>query len=420
MPGPATQSPAPPPADVARIGMIDGLRGLFLILMTTTHLTLAGGFFFKHLHPDTVSFIDAAYGFVFLSGLVVGLVYTKAMLRQGLAAGAARLRRRALEVYLHAVAVVAGLALAAVAIPGFAQACADWLGPLASPDWRALAAGVALLQEADYADILQPYVFYMLAAPFALRACLAGRWRTVLGVSVALWVVSQFGAAVPFTSALREGMHAVRPDLRLPSEFNILAWQLVFFPGLILGAQSARGRLELDRWFCATKPGLFIASIAVAGACAVLTIVIHHAPAELAAAIDTGLLALTSKPRVGLICLANFAAAAYGLTWLALAGPKAAFRWIQTLSNITQQVLSWSFLRLLGRHSLQVYVWHVALVYAVLLLDTTAGPFNALVRHALVIGVFALLAAPALLREQLRGPRRRLASQAAAPQPALH
>ena len=44
------------------------------------------------------------------------------------------------------------------------------------------------------------------------------------------------------------------------------------------------------------------------------------------------------------------------------------------------------FLRLLGRHSLQIYAWHVVLVYLVRWLDGEVGPFNEATKTAIAIG----------------------------------
>lgn len=64
-----------------RIKHIDGVRGFFLISMTLGHLSFATPSVIGKLTHHTAGFIDAAQGFVAFSGLVIGLVYGKRLLR---------------------------------------------------------------------------------------------------------------------------------------------------------------------------------------------------------------------------------------------------------------------------------------------------------------------------------------------------
>ena len=63
------------------------------------------------------------------------------MLRDGYAAGAAKIRSRAWEIYLWAMLVLVSLAVLAMAAPALAHAWSDWLGPLATPDAGVLVTG---------------------------------------------------------------------------------------------------------------------------------------------------------------------------------------------------------------------------------------------------------------------------------------
>jgi hypothetical protein len=110
-----------------RIETFDGLRGLLLILMLNTHVPVSGGF--KLFHPQALSLVDAASGFVFMSGLMSGLVYGPAIARHGLLAGAGKVWRRAATITLYVLSLAAGLAVAAQIIPGARSAWGEWLGP---------------------------------------------------------------------------------------------------------------------------------------------------------------------------------------------------------------------------------------------------------------------------------------------------
>jgi hypothetical protein len=93
---------------------LDWLRGLMLVLMTTTHLPT---WFSAHV-GQPFGFVSAAEGFVFLSAYLVGSVYTGTARRHGFPAMRQAIWRRAAKVYAAQVALL--LLLFWVLVP-FAQ-----------------------------------------------------------------------------------------------------------------------------------------------------------------------------------------------------------------------------------------------------------------------------------------------------------
>ena len=55
---------------------LDALRGLFLVWMTLTHLPTR----FSDFVNQPIGFVSAAEGFVFMSALLVGRIYTRELL----------------------------------------------------------------------------------------------------------------------------------------------------------------------------------------------------------------------------------------------------------------------------------------------------------------------------------------------------
>lgn len=81
-------------SDMKRDIGLDSLRGLLLVWMTLNHL---GG----PLHAysfQTLGFFSSAEGFVFISGVVAGLVYGRIGLKQGSPAVTNRTLRRARDI----------------------------------------------------------------------------------------------------------------------------------------------------------------------------------------------------------------------------------------------------------------------------------------------------------------------------------
>jgi hypothetical protein len=64
-----------------RSKLIDFLRGLCLVVITIDHLPHDP---FEKFTWQTFGFVSAAEGFVFLSGLVSGIVYGRVAIREGI------------------------------------------------------------------------------------------------------------------------------------------------------------------------------------------------------------------------------------------------------------------------------------------------------------------------------------------------
>lgn len=396
------QSAAP-----ARIEAIDGLRGAFLVLMTITHAVVPGGSILKAFHPDTVAFIDSASGFVFLSGLMAGLVYSRVAVRHGMGVAARRMMVRAGQLYLYAVGLVLALAMVSVLAPGAARSWAEWAGPLTTPDLRAVIAAALLLQEASFADVLPMYAVFLVGGAFWLHLCLTGRTVAVLATSVLVWAVVQVGLTAPLTAALAQAMTRVRGDLNLPDAFNIAAWQILFVAGLALGAAWSQGRLKLDAIFRPQSTYLVWLSVGAAAAIAAATLGLrlNHLEPQAAGSLGWLIQEYTSKERLGLACLLNFAIYAYPAAWLLIAGRQTSDRVLRPVAGLFAALVNAPFLRLLGRHSLQVYAWQVVVIYGLKLVDDHIGASSPLLNAAMILGCIALLAVPAVARERLRSGR---------------
>src|SRR3712207_841440 len=81
------------------------MRGYFLVFMLLNHLAFTGGLWLVHVNHAELGFVQDAQGFIFLSGLLVGLIYTRQFLRGDDAAATGKVLRRALVLYAHAMGV---------------------------------------------------------------------------------------------------------------------------------------------------------------------------------------------------------------------------------------------------------------------------------------------------------------------------
>ncbi|WP_035484353.1 OpgC family protein [Geminicoccus roseus] len=387
-----------------RLELLDGLRGYFLVFMMLNHLYFTGGLTLVHVNHAELGFVEDAQGFVFLSGLLIGMVYAKRMAREGFAAGAVRIWHRAAELYLYALLCLFVVLLAVRLMPELEAYWANWLGELASPGHASTLAAATLVHQPTYMDILPQYIAYLLVAPPLVYLVLRDRWMLVAIASAVLWLAVQLGLHLPLGNALDHLLGQVEPGLAMRNHFNVFAWQVVFMAGLVMGALSATHRIDWKKVFHPSSRSMLLAAVVFFSFFMAFRLgwtfgVIPEASWD-------RFVAITNRGEFSLVYLLNFVATGYLLAWLLIAGPWAEENWIRQVAAVLTSLFSLPFLRLIGRHSLQVYVFHVVVVYAMLAVDRHLGPFPESVRTLLAITAIASLAIPAWLREaDLRGTR---------------
>jgi hypothetical protein len=210
---------------------IDWLRGFAMVCVIVDHSkrsSLLSWFSYQRFWVVT-----AAEVFVVLSGIVLGTVYGARLVRYGLASVTKRLLWRALVLYSAFVGVtisILALALLGVDVSTVTTwdptAIAGFLDPrtMTPHDWMDL----LMLRYGPWPfEIVGLYVWLVIVAlPCLLMLSVAG-WRPLLAVS---WAVYLWYRLLPqqLTSAEFE------------SVFPILAWQLLFVHGIVIGYYRER------------------------------------------------------------------------------------------------------------------------------------------------------------------------------------
>lgn len=298
---------------MSRDWRVDSLRGYFLVIMTLAHLPRHPlGRFMTY----TFGFASAPDGFVFLSGLVSAWVYVKVRNQRGQAAMEARVLRRTRELYFFHILLLSLGIIAAVLLK---DSSFQNDHPIQS-----LFAGALFLYQPGYSFILPMYCIFLLFTPLVLDQMMKGRAWLVGVISLLLWVASQRGWG--------DATHVV-PWIDLGG-FNLLAWQAYFVAGQYLASRQLRG-LEV-----VPKSGTLLAICIVV---AVFLFGDRHFEfftgqmAPLKFAVGTG-----HNP----VRFLNAACLGYILWWIP-----------RTLDLRLMQFRLFKFLNLLGRHSLQVFVF---------------------------------------------------------------
>ena len=360
-----------------RITQIDCIRGLMLVIMTVDHLQYMA---FSRLSEHTINFtyqtfgfVAAVEGFVFLSGLVFGLVYTPKLINDESNFNRVVWRRWRLIYYYHLGLL---LILATLfSIPWFAQI---WSHPwsnialLHTEPWWSAATGAVFLYQPSYLDILPMYLAFVALSPLVLRMLQRGRAKLLAAIVIACYLAVQiFHPQFVLSASLSNlGFYL--------GWFELLSWQLLFFGGVWLGFAHKKNpnfRIPIKRnW-------IIIAAIIAAP----LMWYRHqfNLPFGALPYFDD----LFRDRNLGIIRIINAAALAYLLYSLCHAKPT----WLQ-----------WKWLRNLGENSLQVFAFHVLLCYTTNPLRDWLAGVPLWLEFILLLTATATLSLPVMLKKRLR------------------
>ena len=295
----------------------DTLRGLFLVLMTINHLPTE----LREVTDQPLGLFTAAEGFVFLSGLLAGWVYTRRYRSVGPEGLWLASTNRAKSIYRwHIGALLTSFVLVQLTehLFGFCSPAVPKLffqHPL-----EALGLGLSLLYQPGLLDLLPMYCGFVLLIPAVVRALEDGKRFQVLALSGLAWLAVQW--APPIDGAPLYPINT--------GSFNLFAWQFLFVAGIVVGHARVSGFAQVAR------PNRWV--LLGASALAVYCLGVRHLHwASLWPDATFGV--FLNKPALGLLRLADFGAVAYLVAAFAERFPALA----------TSRTLS-----LLGRHSLPV------------------------------------------------------------------
>ena len=362
---PGAVSPAAPLRPPPRDPRLDIVRGWMQVSIFVSHVV--GTWLAWGIHAAW-GVSDSSEQFVFLSGLVLGSVFTLKAARDGAAVARADLMRRTRHLYRTHLLVLATFALLVLAadrvLPG-EVARLGW-GWLVEAPWLAVPAAASLHWQPAFMGILPVFIWGMLLlGPF-------------------LWLAGRVGAAallppVLAWAAVQAGWIATPGFGETGIAFDPLAWQLLFLLGAWLGRRALLTGAAVPR-----HPALVATAAAVVLVGFWARLVTHG----FIAGPEATSLALAGKEILPPARLVHALALAY---LVAVLVPRRA-AWMDSAPA--------AFLALIGRHSLQVFCVGLPLAWGISHALARWGGGLPLLDLALVGAGVAVLAGVAWSRER--------------------
>jgi hypothetical protein len=327
-------------------------------MMVMTHMAILkpGLQAFSH---HRLGFVEDAQGFVFLSGFVVALYYGGLFQNASFDSMRASLFFRVRQLYVYNLVCLSIVFALAFSDFEFAAQIKE-MARIGEKCWQDVLISLFLINGPKYVDILPMYICFMLFVPLVLHALWRGGTVIVIVCSFGLYLLSQSGIFILLANEITAALNLTSDggfDANL--YFYRTSWQLLFVAGLVGGALFAQGMIDLS---CLSEPKferLFRLSLFGVLFFALLRYFewVFNGSEILRIGLD--------RSNLGILRLANFAADAYAIVYLAVIGPTSSRRWVTTTSRVLRAIFTWQPFVFLGRYSLQVYTLHVVLVYLV-------------------------------------------------------
>lgn len=211
---------------------IDFLRGFIMVMLISNHMDSYS--LFTAISYGRLGMITSAEGFVALSGIVAGIVYTRKGLKLGLIVTSLALIKRAAQLYVAKICTV--LIIAFIAREKLLDTfyVTHWVNASSGQGfptfhslngtWLDIVIGAISLQDGPHQiQVLGLYVFLLLFAPLAVILLNSGKTWLLLIISWSLYIYNYI-YNVNITGAAFE------------PAFPTLTWQLLFYNGMAIGA----------------------------------------------------------------------------------------------------------------------------------------------------------------------------------------
>jgi hypothetical protein len=307
---------------------LDLLRGFAVIAMIADHIGGERSWLYAITGGDAF-FVSAAEVFIFISGLLMGIIYAGVIARQGLGAALMKSLQRAWTLYL--MTLILTLTLMALSV----QLGLGWGSEVTYTSWSDLIVNVMTLHRTFYlTDILLLYTLLVLAAVPVLVLLVHAQTLFVLASTWGLWMLWQLAP-----------QHAQFPwSIADNSVFNFPAWQALFITAIVIGYH----RQQFEQYVAWISERMVLGISGTLAAVAIILYIMFIHPSSTTHTMLVDQLFGKVDLRIGrLLVFASFFTFAFALATLAWAP--------------IRRTLGWLLLPL-GQDALSAYILHLFVV----------------------------------------------------------
>ena len=223
---------------------LDFFRGFFLVIITIDHF-LKDNDVIKRFTYEFIGWVTAAEGFVFLSGLTAGLVYTYKFNQKGYNFISAAAKNRSWLIYRNHIITFFLAFLFILFIPQFTQYWQKEFSYLIDYPFITSILSIFLIYKPNVFDILPMYAVFLLFVPLVIYYLSKGYYWQIALFSLLLYIVGSIGTYSHFFEKI------VNNEDINTGYFNILSWQLLFMAGIFVGFFHYLGKtknIQINRY----------------------------------------------------------------------------------------------------------------------------------------------------------------------------
>lgn len=341
-------------ATVERDNRIDSIRGLMLILLAINHF----GGWVATLVWEPLGFVSDAEGFIFISGFVLAVVYSRYLI--DLKTFVKKILHRCWIIYKYHLFLLVLIPVVPFFFPVFKTIWGQVVGYYFSHSLLKYCVSTLLFfYQPPFMDVLPIYVICAFMSLPILILLYKGKDLLVIMLSLIIWVAGQFFNPISFL-----GNHFFNGVTS--GYFNIFSWQIIFFTGVYFGYKTKTGQEVV---FLKSKV-VSVTLLILFSAFLFFRYALRFGFVELADADIT----IFNRGEMSWLRVINFFVVVYAISLMLKKVPK------------KYKIPGFAFL---GKHSLQVFSFHIAIIY--LFLYSMVGGAYLYERYGNIIYIPSLL-----------------------------
>jgi hypothetical protein len=343
---------------------------------------------FGKLNHHYFGWVEDAQGFVFMSGLVVGLVYGNRLIRHSFDVMKQGIWARIKTIYSHQIGLILIFTAATLLFAFGAGYVPSVLAPYGNEPVAFPILSALMVTGSMHMGILPMYIVFMAATPYALRLLMQSQYLTYSIIVATFWAIAQTRLPDALVSGSEVFLANAGYILNLGIFFNVLGWQVLFFAGLFIGFLMASKRLNTDFLRTPEMRNVFLICVALFFFFGIYDRIIFDN--WISGNFSEVIKSEVDRGNLSTIYVVTFAVDLLIVVWMLGPGMTDKNLIIASASNLLGKVITFRPLVFLGQHSLHVFSAHILITYVIAAIYQN-GPPNQLVGTAIILASLIIL-----------------------------